>query len=53
MILFVALGFAGSYLFAWRNALPIMILAGLIVAQFVPAKGGCSVPRHDEPPSVP
>ena len=49
MILFVALGFAGSYLLAWRNALPIMILAGLIVAQFVPAKGGCSVSRPDEP----
>ncbi len=43
MILFAALGFAGSHFFAWRNALPIMVLAGLILAQFVPAKGGCSV----------
>lgn len=43
MILFTALGFLGDYLFAWRNALPIMLLAGLILAQFVPAKGSCAV----------
>jgi len=49
VILFAALGFAGSYFFAWRNALPIMVLAGLILAQLVPAKSGCAVPRHDEP----
>ncbi|MHC4133488.1 MAG: hypothetical protein ACYTDU_17240 [Planctomycetota bacterium] len=49
MILFAALGFAGSYFFAWRNALPIMVLAGLILAQLVPAKGSCSVPQRDEP----
>lgn len=43
MILFVALGFAGNYLFAWRDALPVMVLAGLILAQLVPARGTCSV----------
>lgn len=43
MILFTALGLLGDYLFAWRNALPLMLLAGLIVAQFVPAKGSCEV----------
>ena len=48
MILFAALGFAGSHFLAWNNALPIMVLAGLILAQFVPAKGSCSV--RSEPP---
>ena len=43
MVLFTALGFAGSYFLGWRNAVPVMILAGLILAQLVPAKGSCSV----------
>lgn len=49
MILFAALGFAGSYLFAWRNALPVMILAGLILAPLVPARSACSNHERDEP----
>jgi hypothetical protein len=49
VILFAALGFAGSYFFAWQSALPIMVLAGLILAPLVPAKSGCSIPQRDEP----
>jgi hypothetical protein len=48
VILFVALGLLGSYLLAWKNALPIMVLAGLIVAPLVPAKGACSIPEREE-----
>jgi len=51
VILFAALGFVGSHFFAWRIALPIMVLGGLILAQFVPAKGSCPVPQRDEPGS--
>jgi hypothetical protein len=49
VILFAALGFAGSYLLAWKSALPIMVLLGLILAPLVPAKSACSIHERDEP----
>lgn len=51
MILFAALGLAGSYFFAWQNALPLGALLGLILAPLVPAKNACSLPRRDDEPA--
>ena len=49
MILFTALGFAASALFSFQPGVAAGLLAGLVIANLVPARGaGCSV-RFDQP----
>ena len=44
MILFAAVGFALYRFAGWKNALPIAVLLGLIVAPFVPVKdAACAI----------
>ena len=49
MVLFTALGFAASALFSFQPGVATGLLAGVLIANFVPARSaGCSV-RFDEP----
>ena len=43
MILVTAVGWLIQYLTDLENLLPFAILAGLLIAPFVPAKSSCSI----------
>ena len=43
MILFAAAGFGVQHFFGIREAVVVGLVAGLIVARFIPAKTACSI----------
>jgi hypothetical protein len=43
VVLFAAAGFGVQHFFGIREALPVGLLAGLILARFVPANTACSI----------
>jgi len=47
VILFVAAGFAGNWLFNAQILLPIAVLVGMIVAAAIPGKS-CAIPKDPD-----